>query len=212
MSDDQILRQHLGKMPVMAMLRGLAPEHAAETGRLLFDAGIRVMEVPLNGPGGAESVAALTGAVGDDVLVGGGTVRTLDDLSAIANAGGRLAVMPHLDAALVIGALDVGLVPVPGVFTPSEAFAALDAGAAALKLFPAQALSPDIVAAWRAVMPPEDAVLIPSGGIDAANAGDWLAAGASGVGVGNALFDAGGDMEETRRKANAFADAIKRAP
>ena len=93
MSDDQILRQHLSKMPVMAMLRGLAPEHAAETGRLLFDAGIRVMEVPLNGPGGAESVAALTGAVGDDVLVGGGTVRTLDDLSAIANAGGRLAVL-----------------------------------------------------------------------------------------------------------------------
>jgi 2-dehydro-3-deoxyphosphogalactonate aldolase len=119
--------------------------------------------------------------------------------------------MPHLDASLIIGALDIGLVPVPGVFTPSEAFAAIDAGAAGLKIFPAEALSPKAIAAWRSVMPREDALLLPTGGISADNVADWWHAGADGFGVGSAVFDAGGDLDETRCRAEEFVSVVNHA-
>ncbi len=205
------LRRSLDLMPVIAILRGLDPRHAVDTARALVEAGIRIIEVPLNVPGALRSIEAIRGAVSDDVLVGGGTLRTVEDLAVLANAGGELAVMPHLDASLVIGALDIGLIPVPGVFTPSEAFAALDAGAAGLKIFPAEALSPKAIAAWRSVMTREEVLLLPTGGINAENVGDWWAADADGVGVGSAVFDPGGDLDETRRRAHAFVSAITRA-
>jgi len=195
-------------MPVMAILRGIAPAHAAATARVLVEVGICIMEVPLNVEGALRSIEAIREEVGDDVLVGGGTLRTVEDIASLANAGGELAVMPHLDASLVIGALDVGLTPVPGVFTPSEAFAALDAGAAGLKIFPAEALSPKAISAWRSVMPPEEALLLPTGGITAENVADWWSAGADGFGVGSAIFDASGDLDETRRRAEIFVSAI----
>jgi 2-dehydro-3-deoxyphosphogalactonate aldolase len=198
-------------MPIVAILRGVDPAHAAATARVLVEAGICIMEVPLNVEGALQSIEAIREEVGDDVLVGGGTLRTVEDLASLANAGGELAVMPHLDASLIVGALDIGLIPVPGVFTPSEAFAALDAGAAALKVFPADVLSPKAIAAWRSVMPREEALLLPTGGIDADNVADWWAAGADGFGVGSALFDAGGDLDETCRRAETFVAAVAAA-
>ncbi len=205
------LRSSLERMPVIAILRGLQPAHAVETAKALVDSGICILEVPLNVDGALQSIEVIRGVVGDDILVGGGTLRTVEDLAALANAGGELAVMPHLDASMVIGALDIGLIPVPGVFTPSEAFAALDAGAAGLKIFPAEALSPKAVSAWRAVMPREEALLIPTGGITTENVGDWWKAGADGFGVGSAVFDLSGDLEETRTRATRLVSALDRA-
>ncbi len=205
------LRSCLERMPVVAILRGLRPADAVSTAQTLVDAGICILEVPLNVDGALSSIEAIRTAVGDEVLVGGGTLRALDDLASLANAGGELAVMPHLDASLVIGALDIGLVPVPGVFTPSEGFAALDAGAAALKIFPAEALSPKVLAAWRSVMAPGNALLVPTGGINAENVGVWWDAGADGFGVGSAVFDPNGDLDETRRRSQALVSSINRA-
>ena len=204
-------RDSLERMPVVAILRGLKPAHAVATAEALVDAGICIIEVPLNVDGALHSIEAIRGAVGGDVLVGGGTLRTVEDLAALVNAGGELAVMPHLDASLVIGALDVGLIPVPGVCTPSEGFAALDAGAAGLKVFPAEALSPKVIAAWRSVMARDEALLLPTGGITMENAGEWWSAGADGFGVGSAVFDPSGDLAETRRRADAFVSAITHA-
>lgn len=204
-------RDSLERMPVVAILRGLKPAHAVATAEALVDAGICIIEVPLNVDGALHSIEAIRGAVGEDVLVGGGTLRTVEDLAALVNAGGELAVMPHLDASLVIGALDVGLIPVPGVCTPSEGFAALDAGAAGLKIFPAEALSPKVIAAWRSVMARDEALLLPTGGITMENAGEWWSAGADGFGVGSAVFDPSGDLVETRRRADAFVSAITHA-
>ena len=204
-------RASLERMPVVAILRGLQPAHAVATAQALVDAGICIVEVPLNVDGALHSIEAIRSSVGDDVLVGGGTLRTVEDLAALVNAGGELAVMPHLDASLVIGALDVGLIPVPGVFTPSEGFAALDAGAAGLKIFPAEALSPKTIAAWRSVMARDEALLLPTGGINTDNVGDWWAAGADGFGVGSAVFDPSGDLDETRCRAEAFVSAIAHA-
>ncbi len=205
------LRICLERMPIIAILRGLKPADAASTAQALVDAGVCILEVPLNVDDALSSIEIIRASVGDDVLVGGGTLRTVEDLASLANAGGELAVMPHLDASLVIGALDIGLIPVPGVFTPSEGFAALDAGAAALKIFPAEALSPKVLSAWRSVMPPEDALLIPTGGIDAENLAEWWGAGADGFGVGSAMFDPTGDVDETRRRAETLVSAINRA-
>lgn len=204
-------RNSLERMPIVAILRGLKPAHAVATAEALVDAGICIIEVPLNVDGALHSIEAIRGSVSDDVLVGGGTLRTVEDLAALVNAGGELAVMPHLDASLVIGALDVGLIPVPGVFTPSEGFAALDAGAAGLKIFPAEALSPKVIAAWRSVMARDEALLLPTGGITMENAGKWWSAGADGFGVGAAVFDPCGDLDETRRRANAFVSVITHA-
>ena len=204
-------RNSLERMPIVAILRGLKPAHAVATAEALVDAGICIIEVPLNVDGALHSIEAIRGAVGEHVLVGGGTLRTVEDLAALVNAGGELAVMPHLDASLVIGALDVGLIPVPGVCTPSEGFAALDAGAAGLKVFPAEALSPKVIAAWRSVMARDEALLLPTGGITMENAGEWWSAGADGFGVGSAVFDPSGDLAETRRRADAFVSAITHA-
>ncbi len=201
-------REFLERMPIVAILRGLKPARAVATAQALVDAGICILEVPINVDGALHSIEAIRGSVADDVLVGGGTLRTVEDLAALVNAGGELAVMPHLDASLVIGALDVGLIPVPGVFTPSEGFAALDAGAAGLKIFPAEALSPRAIAAWRSVMARDAALLLPTGGINAENAQEWWSAGADGFGVGSAVFDPSGDLDETRRRADAFVSAI----
>ncbi len=198
-------------MPIVAILRGLKPAHAVSTAEALVDAGICILEVPLNVEGALSSIEAIRVAVGDDVLVGGGTLRTVDDLAALANAGGELAVMPHLDASLVIGALDIGLIPVPGVFTPTEAFAALDAGAAGLKIFPAEAMSPRVIAAWRSVISRDEALLLPTSGIKSANVDEWWSAGADGFGVGSAVFDLSGDLDETRRRAKQFVSAVNRA-
>ena len=210
MSSPDFLRAHLSVMPVLAILRGLEPRNARATGQALFDAGVRLMEVPLNVPGAAESIATLVSLFGNRALVGGGTVLSEADLALIVSLGGKLVVSPHFDADLVRAARDKGLVTVPGVCTPTEAFAALKADASGLKLFPAEALAPRVLAAWRTVLPKEEALLIPTGGINVENAGTWWAAGADGFGVGSAVFDPSGDLVVTQQRVHDFVSALQR--
>lgn len=201
-----MLTPWLHPLPLVAILRGLVPDEAVATGRAIVETGFRVLEVPLNSPRPTDSIALLAAALGPDVLVGAGTVMTPAQVDAVADAGGRLIVMPHADTAVIRAAKAAGLLCVPGVATPTEAFAALAAGADGLKLFPAEQAAPAVLKAWRAVLPREVPVL-PVGGIAPDNMAPWVAAGAAGFGIGSALFAPGRPLDDTARRARAFAQA-----
>jgi 2-dehydro-3-deoxyphosphogalactonate aldolase len=200
------LQRRLAPLPLIAILRGVTPDEALTLGAALLAAGFRALEVPLNSPEPLVSIARLAAAFGERALVGAGTVLHPDQALQVADAGGRLVVMPHGDPAVIRAATARGLHCVPGVATPTEAFAALDAGADALKLFPAEGLPPEIVKAWRAVLP-RDVWLLPVGGITPASLAPYLAAGASGFGLGSALYRAGMSAAEVASAARAFAEA-----
>ncbi|MBD8897519.1 2-dehydro-3-deoxy-6-phosphogalactonate aldolase [Rhodanobacter sp. DHG33] len=201
-----MLTPWLKPLPLVAILRGLVPGEAVATGRAIVDAGFRVLEVPLNSPQPFDSIALLAEALGKDVLVGAGTVMTPAQVEAVANAGGRLIVMPHADTAVIRAAKSAGLLCVPGVATPTEAFAALAAGADGLKLFPAEQFSPAVLKAWRAVLP-RDVAVLPVGGVAPDNMAPWVIAGAAGFGIGSALFAPGRSLDDTAQRARAFAQA-----
>ena len=201
-----MLKPWLEPLPLVAILRGLAPDEAAATGRAIVAAGFRVLEVPLNSPQPLDSIARLAEALGADVLLGAGTVMTPAQVDAVANAGGRLIVMPHADTAVIRAAKAAGLLCMPGVATPTEAFAALAAGADGLKLFPAEQFSPAVLKAWRAVLPRTVPVL-PVGGIAPDTMAPWIAAGAAGFGIGSALYAPGRSLDDTTQRARAFAQA-----
>jgi 2-dehydro-3-deoxyphosphogalactonate aldolase len=202
------LRQALAELPLAAILRGLAPESALAVGQVLVDAGFRIIEVPLNSPRPYDSIKILAKAFGARALVGAGTVLRIEDVARVKDAGGRLIVMPHGDAAIIREAKGQDLICVPGVATPTEGFAALDAGADGLKLFPAEAMPPAVVKAWRAVFPPET-LLLPVGGITPESMAAYLAARASGFGLGSALFAPKLSPAAVRERANGFVSAIK---
>jgi len=201
-----MLTPWLKPLPLVAILRGLTPDEAVATGHAIVEAGFRMLEVPLNSPRPIDSIARLARALGPDVLVGAGTVMTPANVVAVADAGGRLIVMPHADTMVIRAAKAAGLLCVPGVATPTEAFAALDAGADALKLFPAEQSAPAVLKAWRAVLPREVPVM-PVGGISPDNMAPWVAAGAAGFGIGSALFAPGRSLDDTIQRARAFAQA-----
>jgi 2-dehydro-3-deoxyphosphogalactonate aldolase len=201
-----MLSSWLNPLPLVAILRGIHPDEAVSIGRVLADAGFRMLEVPLNSPQPMESIRRLAQSLGDSFLVGAGTVMTSTQVDEVAAAGGRLIVMPHADTVVIRAAKDAGIVCVPGVATPTEAFAALAAGADGLKLFPADQLSPEALKSWRAVLPKELPVL-PVGGITPDNMAPWLAAGAQGFGIGSALYAPGLDADEVASRAHAFAQA-----
>lgn len=201
-----MLKPWLEPLPLVAILRGLAPDEAVATGRAIVAAGFRVLEVPLNSPQPLDSIARLAEALGADVLLGAGTVMTPAQVDAVANAGGRLIVMPHADTAVIRAAKAAGLLCMPGVATPTEAFAALAAGADGLKLFPAEQFSPAVLKAWRAVLPRAVPVL-PVGGIAPDTMAPWIAAGAAGFGIGSALYAPGRSLDDTTQRARAFAQA-----
>lgn len=200
----------LDALPLVAILRGLAPDQALPVADTLLAAGFLALEVPLNSPEPFDSIARIAGRYGERALVGAGTVLRSQDVARLAEAGGTLVVSPHFDAAVVAAAKRQGLVCLPGVATPSEAFAALAAGADALKLFPAEALPPPVVRAWRAVLP-ASLRLLPVGGITPESIAPYQAAGASGFGIGSALFKPGVDVVELRRRAEAFVGAMRLA-
>jgi 2-dehydro-3-deoxyphosphogalactonate aldolase len=200
------LRTHLATLPLIAILRGVRPGEAVAIGEALLDAGFRALEVPLNSPQPLESIAALAEAFGARALIGAGTVLDPADVERIAAAGGRLIVMPHGDPAVVRAAKAQGLLAVPGVATPTEALGALAAGADALKLFPAEALPPPVVKAWRAVLP-KAVWLLPVGGITPERMAPYAAAGASGFGLGSALYQPGLTPAAVAASAKAFAAA-----
>lgn len=192
--------------PLVAILRGVRPEEAAAIGLALVEAGIRIVEVPLNSPEPLASVERLARALGGRALVGAGTLRRAQDVADVATAGGRLVVTPHADPAIVAAAKAAGLVALPGVATPTEAFAMLEAGADGLKLFPAELLQPPVVKALRAVLP-AGARLFPVGGITPETMAGFRAAGADGFGLGSALYRPGATPAEVGERARAFVAA-----
>jgi 2-dehydro-3-deoxyphosphogalactonate aldolase len=189
------LNDWLAHCPLVAILRGIRPDEAEAIVSVIEQAGIVIVEVPLNSPDPLISIARLQARFGDRMLIGAGTVMTAKGVEAVRDAGGRLIVSPHAATDVVRAAKSHGLFACPGFATPTEAFACLDAGADALKLFPAEASSPTILRAMRAVLPPGTLVL-PVGGIGADNMAPWRAAGAAGFGIGSQLY-APGDTPET---------------
>jgi 2-dehydro-3-deoxyphosphogalactonate aldolase len=202
------LRYALGELPLIAILRGVAPENAVAVGEVLIGAGFRIIEVPLNSPRPFDSIAALAMAFSANALIGAGTVLQRGDVGRVRDAGGRLIVMPHSDARVIVDAKACGLFCLPGVATPTEGFAALAAGADGLKLFPAEAIPPPVVKAWRAVFP-ADTLLLPVGGITPERMAGYRTAGASGFGLGSALFHPGLPISDMKTRAAAFVAAAK---
>ena len=179
----------LKSMPMLAILRGLQPDEALPLGQVLVAAGWSLIEIPLNSPKPLESIAAMAKAF-PQTLVGAGTVLRASEVRDVHAAGGQLIVSPNFNPAVVHEAARLGLICLPGVMTASEAFAALEAGATGLKLFPAEMVTPAVLKALRAVLP-QDALVLPVGGITPGNARQWLDAGANGLGIGSALYKPG---------------------
>ena len=202
---------YLDVMPAIAVLRGVRPEEVTAIAGALFEAGFRIIEVPLNSPLPIESVARLAAAFGDRCLVGAGTVCDPAMVERVADAGGRLIVSPHCDAHVIRAAKARGLVCLPGVATPTEAFTALKAGADGLKMFPAEQLPPAVLKAWRAVLP-EGTPLIPVGGIGTGNIAAYWEAGAAGFGTGSSLYRTGASVESVFAAAMAFVAALRSLP
>lgn len=192
--------------PLVAILRGLRPDEAVAMGRALYAAGFRLIEVPLNSPEPFRSIAAIRQDLPADALVGAGTVLGVDQVAELKTCGGELCVMPHADVAVIRAAKAAGLWCVPGVATPTEAFAALAAGADALKLFPAELITPHVLKAMRAVLP-KSVRLLPVGGITPDNMLPFVRAGAQGFGLGSALYSPGLTVEEVSARAAAFVNA-----
>ena len=200
------LQTAMAELPLVAILRGVRPDEALDIGAALVEAGFRLIEVPLNSPEPFRSIELLAQEFGAAALVGAGTVMDTQAVARVVEAGGRLIVMPHSDAEVIRAAKAAGAWCLPGVATPTEGFAALRAGADGLKLFPGEALPPAVVKAWRAVFPP-DVALLPVGGIAPETMAGYVAAGAAGFGIGSAIYKAGVDVTEIRRRADAFVTA-----
>jgi 2-dehydro-3-deoxyphosphogalactonate aldolase len=196
----------LATLPLVAILRGIRPDEVEAAGEALVEAGFTLIEVPLNSPDPLVSIERLARRVGDRALVGAGTVLTPGQVAQVQDAGGTLIVSPNTDITVIGESVARGLVSLPGYFTPSEAFAALAAGASGLKLFPAEAATPAVIKAQRAVLPRHVPLLV-VGGIAPDTMGPWRAAGADGFGLGSALYSVGATAQDISLKAGAFAAA-----
>ena len=208
MNPSETLADFLGQCPLIAIIRGVTPQDAEATGQAIFDAGIRIIEVPLNSPDPLNSIETLARQLGDAALVGAGTVLDPADVARVKDAGGRIIVSPNTNIEVVAAAAAAGLVSCPGYFTPSEAFAALRAGAHGLKLFPAEGATPSVLKAQKAVLPKSVPVMI-VGGIKPDNMQPWLEAGAAGFGLGSGLYKAGQAAADTADKARASVGGLK---
>lgn len=193
-------------LPLVAILRGITPQEAVDIGVSLVDAGFRLIEVPLNSPNPFSSIAALRQALPAEVLVGAGTVLELAQISQLCKCGGELVVMPHADPTLIRAAKAAGLLCLPGIASPTEAFAALAAGADALKIFPAELVTPTVLKAMSAVLP-KGCGLLPVGGIKSDSMHAYVDAGATGFGLGSALYKPGMTVEQTASTARQFVAA-----
>jgi 2-dehydro-3-deoxyphosphogalactonate aldolase len=196
---------HMDRLPLVAILRGLKPEEALDMGHAIVNAGFHILEVPLNSPDPLRSIQILAEAF-PNALVGAGTVTTAQQVRDIKAVGGQLIISPHLDDNVVCEAVNLGLISMPGVATPSEAFKAIALGAHGLKLFPAEMISPAVVKSMRAVLP-GNIRLVPVGGIGTHNMADYRKSGASGFGIGSALYAPGKSANAVSESAAAFVKA-----
>lgn len=203
-----MLKQALLENGLIAILRGLRPEEAPAVGDVLYQAGFRIIEVPLNSPQPYDSIRLLRQSLPANCLIGAGTVMTPEQVRLVKDAGGQLIVMPHSDAKVLRAAKEAGLYLAPGVATPNEAFAALAEGADVLKLFPAEQMNPGVVKAWLAVLP-IGTPLIPVGGITPDNMKVFLDAGVKGFGLGSGLFKPGMSVADVAERAHAYVAAWK---
>ena len=200
------LLQQTRRMPLVAILRGLDVAHAQAVGLALYEAGFRALEVPLNRPGALECIELLTQALPADAVVGGGTMLTQTDVDAVHAAGGRLMVSPNCNVRVIAHAAVLGMLCAPGVATPTEAFAALEAGAHALKLFPSEMVGHGGLKALKSVLP-SGTEFWPVGGITPDSMGGWVRAGATGFGIGSQLYAPGTSAAEVLQRGHAFVAA-----
>ena len=197
----------LGTRPLVAILRGLRPEEAAEIGEALVGAGILCAEVPLNSPNAPDSIAILKRAHGHKLMVGAGTVLSVQDVAIVVACGAELVVSPNMNPAVIAATKAAGLLSIPGFATPSEAFTGLEAGADALKAFPTDVVSPGALRALREVLP-GNMPLIPVGGVTIEKIGEYKKAGAAGFGIGSAIYRPGSDAATVSKKARDFVEAF----
>lgn len=196
-------------LPYIAILRGIEPEQAAEAAAIMLECGFRYLEVPLNSPSPFLSIQRMKEVIGGRGYVGAGTVLTTRQVDQVAECGGQLIISPNYDPAVIRYTRQCGLISLPGVATPSEAFSAVANGASALKLFPAEMINTSVIKALRAVLPPEIQCL-PVGGIqpDTAQLKRYIQAGANGFGLGSGLFQAGMSLAQLRERAMAYQQAF----
>jgi 2-dehydro-3-deoxyphosphogalactonate aldolase len=207
MNPNEELQRRLSECPLVAIIRGVTPADAEAIGEAIYGAGIRIIEVPLNSPDPLESIGILARSLGDRALIGAGTVLSVDDVARVRDAGGRIIVSPNTDTEVIAAAAAAGLVSAPGFYTPSEGFEALKAGAHALKLFPAEAASPAVVKAMRAVLPKTVPVLV-VGGVKPGNMRAYLDAGANGFGLGSGVYKPGQSAAEVAAQAEAYVRGL----
>ncbi|HEX8574190.1 MAG TPA: 2-dehydro-3-deoxy-6-phosphogalactonate aldolase [Allosphingosinicella sp.] len=208
MNPSEELGRRLRQCPLVAIIRGVTPDEAEAIGEALFEAGLRIIEVPLNSPEPLASIERLARRFDDSALIGAGTVLDPADVARVSDVGGRVIVSPNTFAPVVEAAVAAGLVSLPGYFTPSEGFAALRAGATGLKLFPAEGASPAVLKSQRAVLPKAVPVLV-VGGISPDNMKPWIEAGADGFGLGSGLYKPGQSPEETGTRARAYVEGVR---
>lgn len=209
MTPAEEFRQYLDACPLVGIVRGVTPDEAEAIGAAIFDAGIRIIEVPLNSPDPLASIRLLSAALGDRALVGAGTVLDPGQVAEVKAAGGRLIVSPNTNVSVIRATAAAGLISSPGYFTPSEAFAAIEAGAHTLKFFPAEAATPAVIKAQKAVLP-RHIPLVVVGGVKPDNMQPWLDAGADGFGLGSGLYVPGQSPAVTAEKARAYVAGLAR--
>jgi 2-dehydro-3-deoxyphosphogalactonate aldolase len=202
-----LFRRHFEICPLVAIIRGVTPDEAEAVGEALYEGGIRIIEVPLNSPEPLRSIERLARQMGDRALVGAGTVLGRGQVAEVQSAGGQLIVSPNTNVEVIAATAAAGLVSSPGFFTPSEAFTAIAAGAHSLKLFPAEAATPAMVKAMRAVLP-KDIPLLVVGSVTPATIPAWLAGGADGFGLGSGVFKPGDSAARVLEKARAYVAAL----
>lgn len=208
MNGKEMFNSYFEQCPLVAIIRGVTPDEAGAIAQALYDGGIRIIEVPLNSPDPLTSIRAIVDRLGESALVGAGTVLDPAQVADVKDAGGRIVVSPNMNPSVIKATVAAGMVSSPGIFTPSEAFTALESGAHLIKLFPAEAASPKVVKSMRAVLP-KDVTLLIVGGVTPESVRGWIDAGANGFGLGGGLYKPGQSPDETLDKARAYVEALR---
>ena len=202
--------QAVSSCGIIAILRGVTPDEVLDVSAVLYETGIRIVEVPLNSPEPFVSIERLARDYQGKMVVGAGTVLSIQDVQMLKNHGGQISVSPDCNIEVISRAVSLGLEPLPGVFTPTEAFAAIRAGAKNLKLFPAEVASPQTIKAWKAVLP-KHVEIHAVGGVTPENMHTWLAAGACGFGIGSSLYKPGATLVQVSESAQKLVAAWNKA-